>query len=114
MTTSGKLNVEKTPKITLGRLPEVKVYQISSEELRDLEKGSQPVMLTLAIFSLSTGLSFLVALLTTKIEDSRTFLVFVVVTCVGFAAGLILCALSWSSRNLLKLTISQIRDRIRE
>jgi hypothetical protein len=61
---------------------------------------------------ISIAVSFLVALLTTEIQSSRTFAVFVIVTVVGFITGAVLLALwTWYRRSTTTI-FDQIRRRM--
>lgn len=101
------------PEIRVGRLGVLKVHQVSEEELSRLEQGSgQSVFLNLGVGIISVAASFLIALLSTKIESNRLFTVFVVVAAVGFIAGAILLILWWHTRQPIRRLVKEIRDRM--
>src|SRR3989338_9547517 len=89
--------------INKGKVNSLNIYEVTEDELEKLETGgSDPIFLNFAIFSISVALSFLITLLTTKIDSSRIFIIFLVVTIMGFFAGFILLILWWRSRRSVK------------
>ncbi len=101
------------PAIHRVRLDKLTIFEITEAELEALERGSpESLYLNLAIAALSIAASFLIALLTTKIEDVRTFCVFVIVCGLGFIAGITLGLLWWQSRRSLKNVARDIRSRM--
>jgi uncharacterized membrane protein YdbT with pleckstrin-like domain len=101
------------PEIRLGRIGILKVYQITEEELTRLITGSsQSLLLNFGIAVLSTAMSFLTALLTTEISSNRIFIVFVVITVLGFLVGVILLLLWLPTRHKLDALVTEIRDRL--
>ncbi len=77
--------------VPLGALT---VFPVTADELEELKRGSPASMFfNFAIFSISTAISFSVSLATTKIESTKTFCVFVIVTVVGYLASAIFIAL---------------------
>lgn len=104
---------EKTVRIRRGKVDSLTLYEITDYELETLAIGSPSSLhLNFAIFFLSLATSFLVALLTTTIPSVKMFSVFVVITAIGIAAGLVLLALWYFSHKSTKSIIRQIRDRI--
>ena len=101
--------------VNVGKLNSLNIYEVTEDELEKLETGgSDPIFLNFAIFSISVALSFLITLLTTKIDSSRIFIIFLVVTIMGFFAGFILLILWWRSRRSVKDLVKKIRDRIQK
>ena len=101
------------PEISRGRIKELKLYEISDDELARLEQGSeQSLFLALGIAVLSAAVSFLIALFATTITPDRVFYVFVIVTVVGFVAGIILIILAWYTRKPISKLVQRIRDRL--
>ena len=104
---------EFLPAIWRGRIDQLKIYEISEAELDTLERGSpESLFLNLGIFFLSSAASFLIALLTTKIEPDRLFYAFVIVTMIGFVAGLVLMLLWKRDRRSNSLIFAEIRRRL--
>ena len=104
---------ELSPAIRRARLVALTIYEVSEDELTLLERGSpDSLFLNLAIFFLSTFTSFLVALKTTAIPDDRTFIVFVVVTIVSGASGLVLSILWWRTCKSASAVVRTIRQRL--
>lgn len=105
---------EVNPRIRRARVDSLDLYEITEDELTTLEHGSPgSLFLVFSIFLLSTALSFLVALLTTKIESIYTFTIFVVITALGFIIGLVLLGL-WYRENRSSSSVSKkIRNRMK-
>lgn len=101
------------PAIRRGRIEQLTIYEITEAELEKLEHGTPAsLLLNFAIFLLSLAASFLVALLTTTISSTSLFIVFVIVTTIGFMVGLVLLAL-WRREHLVVTDIAEcIRRRL--
>jgi hypothetical protein len=101
------------PAVRRARIERLDIYEISETELQILERGSpDSILLNFAILLVSIAVSFLVALLSTEIQSSRTFAVFVIVTVVGFITGAVLLALwTWYRRSTTTI-FDQIRRRM--
>jgi uncharacterized membrane protein YciS (DUF1049 family) len=103
---------EKSPRILRGRLDSYAIYEITEDELRDLETGSpSSLYLNFAIFGLSIAMSFFIALVTATVSD-RVFTVFTVLTVVGFLIGACLLILWWRARLSVVDVVRRIRARI--
>jgi hypothetical protein len=104
---------EFLPAVRRARIERLDIYEISETELQILERGSpESILLNFAIFLISIAASFLIALLITEIQSSRTFTVFVIVTVVGFIIGTILLAFwAWYRRSTTTM-FEQIRRRM--
>ena len=101
------------PAIHRIRLDKLRIFEITEAELEALERGSpESIFLNLAIAVLSIAISLSVALATSKIENDRTFYVFVIVTSVGYVAGITFGLLWLVSRRSLKTVSAEIRSRI--
>jgi hypothetical protein len=101
------------PAVRRAPIERLDIYEISETELQILERGSpESIFLNFAIFLMSVTISFLIALLTTEIQSSRTFAVFVVVTVVGFVSGAVLLALWLWHRRSTATIFEQIRRRM--
>jgi hypothetical protein len=101
------------PAIHRVRLDRLTIFEITEAELEALERGSpESLFLNLGIASLSFASSFFISLLTTTIEDVRTFCVFVIVTVAGFVAGITFALLWWQSRRSLRNVAAEIRRRM--
>ena len=65
------------------------VYEISEDELQNLEKGSPaPVMLSFALFLLGIAITATITLLTTT-TSAKTFTFFTVLTVAGYLLGVL-------------------------
>jgi len=113
MTDRSTLGSKFLPEIRRARIDRLNIYEVSDSELQLLERGSpESLFLNFAIFLLSSAISLLAALLTTNIESTRVFNVFVIVTVVGFIAGMFLLALwRWYTRSRSTI-FEQIRQRM--
>lgn len=99
--------------VNIGRLRSLNGYEITEDELERLESGgSDPVFLNVAIFSISVALSFFITLLTVKMESNKLFIIFLVVTIIGFLAGFVLLILWWRSRRSVKDLVKRIKERL--
>ena len=101
------------PAIRLGKIGVLKVHQISDDELSRLEHGSgQSLFLNFAIAVLSVAISFLISLLTTTFNSDKLFYIFVIITVIGFLAGIILIILWWYTRQPISKLVQEIRNRM--
>jgi hypothetical protein len=100
------------PRIVRARLTELTIYDVSEEELRAIERGGpESFYFNLAVFFVSTALSFTVALATTEIKSDRLHATFVIVTVISYAATLVFGVLWFYGFRSRKNTISLIRER---
>jgi len=105
--------IQLDPAIHRVRLDSLRIFEISEAELEAPERGSpESIFLNFALAVLSVAISFSITLATTKIESNRTFTVFVVVTSLGYVAGITFAALWVVSRRSLKSVSAKIRSRI--
>ena len=103
---------EKSPRILRGRVDYYAIYEITEDELRDLETGSpSSLYLNFSIFGLSIAISFLIALLTATVTE-RVFTVFTILTVVGFLVGIGLLILWSRARISIGDVVRRIRARI--
>lgn len=105
-------NVESV-KVRRGKFDSLSLYEVTESELQELECGGQDdVMLNVGIFLLSTAISFLISLLTTKIESLKTYCVFVLIAIVGFVGSVILLILWNRTRKSRAAIVKRIKDRM--
>ena len=101
------------PAIHRARLDKLSIFEVSESELETLERGSpDSLFLNLAIFVSSVAISFSITLATTTIASTRTFNVLVIVTVVGYIAGITFGLLWWRSHKSVKSVVKQIRNRL--
>ena len=101
------------PAIRRAPLQKLTIFDVTEAELEELERGTRvSLFLNLAIFVLSTAVSFSISLATAKIESDRTFTVFVVITVVGYLAGLTFTLLWLFTRKSIKSVTQEIRKRL--
>ena len=107
------ISIARPLKIRRGAIESLTIHEVSDSELTLLERGSpESLFLTFGTLLLSTAISFTVTLLTTSITSIRTFTVFVVITVIGYLAGVICLALWWRNRQTVADIIKQIRERL--
>jgi hypothetical protein len=101
------------PRIVRGQVDSLSLYEITDYELEILEHGSpNSILLSFAICFISVALSFLTTLLTVKIESIYLFLIFLVFTVVGLAAGIVLIVLWYRTRSQVGGVGKKIRARV--
>lgn len=101
------------PAIHRVRIDKIMIYDITEAELESLERGSpDSLFLNFSIAVLSIAISFSAALATTKIDSIFVFTVFVVLTVVGYLAGLVLLCLWWRTHTSVKSVAKDIRGRL--
>jgi hypothetical protein len=93
-------------------LDHVETYDVTAEQLERLEKecGDVGTDFQMAQFCFTLASSFFIALLTTKIESPKTFMVFVIVVIVGFIFALFFTTRWIRSRGGLTSTIKKIKS----
>src|SRR4051812_1717946 len=89
------------PESRRARLDSLTISEVSEEELETLARGSvESTFFNFAVFTGSTFISFLVALLSTNIPSDRTFAVFVIITVVsGLASALLFIVWSFTRKS---------------
>lgn len=98
--------------VTRARLGSITLYDVTEEELEIIERGSPSSnYLNFSIALLSFAGSFCITLFTTKIEDIRTFTVFVVITVVSAIVGFFLLFMWWRTNRSSKDVFKRIRSR---
>lgn len=101
------------PRIVRGHVETVSLYEITDRELELLEQGSaNPICLNFAVFFISVAVTLLTTLATVRIDSTLLFIVFAVVTTVGFAGGGALLILWFHSRSRLRDVVERIKARI--
>jgi hypothetical protein len=101
------------PEIRKGRVKTLAIHEISETELNILAQGSpNSIHLNFAIALFTFAVSFLISLLTTKIEDDRLFIVFVLITIVGFIISVFLFVLWRKEYKSIKRCVDEIRKRL--
>jgi hypothetical protein len=95
-----------------GDYGKLALYPVDESELELLAQGSpDSVYLNFAVFLLSVAVSFFIALLT-AVVSGKVFTVFVVITTVGFIAGLLLLILWLRKRRSVSDLVDKIRKRL--
>ena len=100
------------PAIERVRLGKLTIFEITEAELDDLERGSpESLFLNLCVAAVSIASSFLIALLTTTVDDIKTYCVLVIIVAIGFVASATFGLLWWRLRRSLKKVAREIRGR---
>lgn len=110
----GRTTIQKVePVIRVAPLGELKAYIISEDELDELARGSPAsLFLNLALGFIPTGITFLIALLSTTIQSTRIFNVFVICCVVFILAGAVLLLFWWRYASSSRSMINRIRKRM--
>jgi hypothetical protein len=92
---------------------ELTIYEVAEPELELLERGSpDSLFLNFAISLLSVAISLSVTFATTSIPSDRVFIVLVLLTIVGYVAGLLLLILWWRTHRSVLSVAAAIRRRL--
>lgn len=106
-------NESDTIKVRRARVDSITVYDVTEQELDQLEKGgSGGIYLNLSLSLLSIAISFLIAVITTEIKSDRQFNIFVIITSVGFLGAVVLGILWWRSRETVTAVVLSIKRRM--
>lgn len=107
---------EKKTVIITGRIDSWKSYEVKEEELETIEKGSPTATyFNISIALLTTAISFLTTLILVDLSSRpKVFIIFSLLTIVGFIVGGILLLLWSQTKNDVKIVCKKIRDRIKE
>ena len=101
------------PTIRRARLQRLTIYEVEESELAILERGSlDTIFLNIAVALLSMSVSLSVALLTAEFPSDRAWTVFLVITVVGYVAGVIMLLVWWRSRVSVAACTRNIRQRL--
>lgn len=77
------------------RLDSLTVYEISEDELNNLEHGSPaPLLLSIALFLLGVAITAMIALLSVDIQSIKIFCTFMICMLVGYVVGSVLLIIS--------------------
>jgi len=101
-----------SPEIVTHRIPRIEIYQATDDELNRIEEGYTQVGLdlTFAMTSLSSGLAFLIALLTATLSE-RVRLLFIAVVVLCAVVFLYTGTKWWRMRKAGPNVIAKIRSR---
>ena len=112
--TKESLTDEKGPKIRMGKVDSLTIYEISEGELEIIERGSpNSTFLNFAIFLTSIATSFFVTLLTIDLKGKQNlFIIFNLITIVGFLLGIFLLIIWWRSKNDIDVVLKKIKERV--
>jgi uncharacterized membrane protein len=96
------------------RLESLTVYEISEDELNNLEHGSPaPLLLSVALFLLGAAITAMATLLSVAIQSTRIFCTFMIFTVIGYVVGGVLLVVSIIQIRKTKTVGNAIRNRAR-
>lgn len=123
--TQGRITSEALPpaiEVRRGAYGKLTLYDVDESELELLAHGSpDSLYLNFAIFLLSVATSFLIALLTLPDShataspvqgNSARFVIFVIITTVGFVGGIFLLLLWLKKRRSISALVQKIKNRL--
>lgn len=101
-------------KIKRHKFDSLNIYEVTESELETLEKGSpSSIYFNFSIFLLSVAISFFASLLTNDYTNKQsTFIIFLVITIVGFVIGIFLLILWLRTKNSFNEIIQKVKDRM--
>ena len=101
------------PTIRRARLQRLTIYEVEESELAILERGAlDTIFLNITVALLSMSVSLSLALLTAEFPSDRAWTVFLVITVVGYVAGVIMLLVWWRSRVSVAACTRNIRQRL--
>lgn len=104
---------EFLPAVRRAPFGELTLYEITESELELLERGPpDSLFLNFAISLLSVAISLSVTFATSTIPSDRAFMVLVLLTIVGYVAGLLLLILWWRTHRSKLAVAAAIRLRL--
>jgi hypothetical protein len=102
-------------KITLRRhsISQLETYDVTADELDGIERDCMDVGqdFQFASISLSVAVSFLIALILTRIESDRVYLSFFAIVTMGFVFTIYFGTLYSRKKRAFQSTIQRVRDR---
>ncbi len=102
-----------TIRVRRGPVDSLDVYEITEEELTALSSGGTPgLFLNMCLFLGSSAISFLIALVTTKIDSTRAFCVFVIIDVVSWIGSALFLILWLFTRRNTKQVVKRIKNRM--
>ena len=104
---------EFVPTIRRARLQRLTIYEVEESELGILERGSlDSIFLNVAIALLAMSVSLSATLLTAQFTSDRAWILFLVITVVGYVAGVIMLLVWWRGRISVSACARNIRQRL--
>ncbi|MBY0522195.1 MAG: acetate uptake transporter family protein [Gemmataceae bacterium] len=101
------------PVLRVAPLGELRIYTVTEAELDTISRGSPgSIFLNFAIGLLPLGFSFLLTLLTTRIEATVALVFFVSGCIIFFLAGIICAVLAYYYHSSTAMVIQTIKDRM--
>ena len=103
---------KNTLRIRRGSVQELSLYEITDYELETLSNGSVgATYLNFAVFFITTGTAFLIALFTAQ-TGQRVFTIFTIMVAISYAASMVLLVLWRRDVRSLSATVKRIKGRI--
>jgi hypothetical protein len=110
---SNERTEQDTIRVRRGRMDSIVVYDVTDQELKELERGGDGgIYLNVALSLASVAISFVIALTTTTITSDRQFSIFFLVAIVSAIGALILALLWWNCRKSMRALILSIKGRM--
>ena len=104
---------EFVPIIRRARFQRLTIYEVEESELSILERGSlDSIFLNVAIALLAMSVSLSATLLTAQFPSDRAWTLFLVITVVGYVAGVIMLLVWWRGRVSVSACARNIRQRL--
>lgn len=110
---SEQISDEQLPEIRRARFQRLTIYEVEESELLILERGtlgSIYINISIALLSLAIGLT--ATLTTATFPSERAWLLFLVVTVVGYVVGVSLLFIGWTGRRSIAACVREIRRRL--
>lgn len=96
-----------------ARVDSINVYDVTEQELAQLARGGDGgLYLNLCLALVSVAVSFLIAVTTASIISNRQFIIFVVVTAIGFLGAIVFGVLWYRNRESVETVVSAIKRRM--
>jgi len=114
MTIDQESQDESQPKIKRGRFDSLNLYEVTEDELNIIERGSpSSIYLNFSVFLVTMAISFLISLLTTKIDSIYTFSIFTILCSVGFFLGIFFAIMWHRNRSESTDVCNKIKSRLK-
>ena len=113
MTSSSLTEAQSGPKIQIGKVDSITIYEVTESELAALEAGSPTGYLFdafIALFVLAT--SFLITVTTVDIKSDRLFSVFMITLVASYVGSLVCLCLWLRFRKAISQTLKAIKMRV--
>lgn len=105
---------EQYIRVRRGDVDSICLYSVTEDELEILEKGSPgSLYLNFSLSLISIATSFLASLFLTNISSQRIYIVFVIITVIGYIIGFFLLLLWYKEHRSSTSVAKRIRERLK-